>query len=134
MMTSFNFHFQSLIGLTVFTIQFWWCKNGEFGIGSTSKSPNWYFLHCHHLPTWYYIDILRRNSALVTHKGLRVNMWLIIFVKSINGLVSEKQVFQSCHSLTFQASFSAISLIVVHKWDHFLTNTYRHLQVKMQFF
>ena len=30
-------------------------------------SQNWYFLYSHHLSAWYCIDIVRRNSVLVTH-------------------------------------------------------------------
>ena len=34
--------------------------------------PRWYFLYSRHLYAWYCIDIVRRNSVLVTHgsKGL----------------------------------------------------------------
>ena len=35
--------------------------------------PNWYFPLVHHLSAWYCIDIVRRNSLLVTHRSERVN-------------------------------------------------------------
>ena len=40
---------------------------GEIGIGSTYNPPVDIFLYSHHLSAWYCIDIVRRNSVLVTH-------------------------------------------------------------------
>ena len=51
-----------------------WCKFGEFSIRSTNNPLIDLFLYSHHLSAWYCIDIVRRNSVLVTHGGLRVNM------------------------------------------------------------
>ena len=54
----------------LFTIQFLWCYDG---VGSTNNPVIDIFLHSHHLTGWYCIDIVRRNSVLVTCKSERVN-------------------------------------------------------------
>ena len=53
----------------LFTIQFLWCYDG---VGSTNNPVIDIFLHSHHLTGWYCIDIVRRNSVLVTCKSERV--------------------------------------------------------------
>ena len=40
---------------------------GEIGIGSTNNPMIDISLYSHHLSAWYCIDIVRRNSVLVTH-------------------------------------------------------------------
>ena len=42
-----------------------WC--GEFGMGSISNPIIDIFLYYHHLSAWYCIDIVGRNSILITH-------------------------------------------------------------------
>ena len=49
------------------TIQFLLRQFREFGIGSINYLQNDIFLYSHHLSGWYFIDIVRRNSVLVTH-------------------------------------------------------------------
>ena len=36
------------------------------------EPPDWYFCYSHHLSAWYCIDIVRRNSVLITHGSLRL--------------------------------------------------------------
>ena len=55
-------------------IQFIWCYFGEFGIGSTMNTIIDIFLYSHPLSAWFCIDIVRRKSALVTHKNWMVNL------------------------------------------------------------
>ena len=54
----------------LFTIQFLWCYDG---VGSTNNPIIDILLYSHHLTAWYCIDIVRRNSVLVTCKSERVN-------------------------------------------------------------
>ena len=42
--------------------------------GSTSNPLTDIFLYSHHLSAWYCIDIVRRNSVLVTYGSLRVKL------------------------------------------------------------
>ena len=46
---------------------------GEFGIGSTNNPQINIFLYSHHFSAQYCIDIVRRNSVLVTDGSERVN-------------------------------------------------------------
>ena len=43
-----------------------------FRPGSINNPQIDIFLYSHHLPAWYCVDIVRRNSVLVTHKSERV--------------------------------------------------------------
>ena len=43
------------------------CWFGEFGIRSIRNPIIDFFLYSHHLSALYCIDIVRRNSVLVTH-------------------------------------------------------------------
>ena len=61
-----------LVILLTSAIQFLWCFFGEFGIGSSYVPLIYIFLYSHHFSAWYCIDIVRRNSVLVTHGSLRV--------------------------------------------------------------
>ena len=54
-------------------IQFLWCCFGEFGNGSAYNSLAYNILYSLHLSAWYCLDIVRRNSLLVTHGSQRVN-------------------------------------------------------------
>ena len=54
-------------------IQLLWCSFGEFGIGSINNPLIYIFLYSHHLPAWYCIDIVKRNSVLVSYGSYRVN-------------------------------------------------------------
>ena len=50
----------------------------EFGIGSTNPMID-ILLYSHHLPAWYCIDIVRRNSVLVTCGSERVKIvWCVL--------------------------------------------------------
>ena len=49
------------------SIPFLWCYFREFSIGPTNYSQFDSFHYSHHLSGWYCIDIVRRNSVLVTH-------------------------------------------------------------------
>ena len=53
-------------------ISFSLCLFREFGTGSTNHALIDIFLYSHHLSVWYCIDIVRRNSLLVTHGSERV--------------------------------------------------------------
>ena len=48
-------------------IQILWCKFREFSIGLTKYPQIDIFLYSNHSSGWYCIDIVRRNSVLVTH-------------------------------------------------------------------
>ena len=61
------FNSQDLISNSCYCLSYSSCGVGEFGIGSTYNLLIDIFLHSHHLSAWYYIDIVRRNSVLVTH-------------------------------------------------------------------
>ena len=52
--------------------QFLWCQFGEFGIGSTNNPLIDILLYSHHFYAWYCIDIVRRNSVLITDGSERV--------------------------------------------------------------
>ena len=56
-----------LVILLTSAIQFLWCLFGEFGIGSSCIPIIYIFLYSHHFSAWYCVDIVRRNSILVTH-------------------------------------------------------------------
>ena len=62
----------SLVILLTVWHAFLWCQFGEFGIGSTNNPPIDVFLYSHHYYAWYCIDIVRRNSLLVTHGRKRL--------------------------------------------------------------
>ena len=50
----------------------------EFGIGSTNPMID-ILLYSHHLPAWYCIDIVRRNSVLITCGSERVKIvWCVL--------------------------------------------------------
>ena len=55
------------------TVQFLRGEFREIAIGSTNNPPIAIFLYSHHLSAGYYIDIVGRNSVLVTHESKRVN-------------------------------------------------------------
>ena len=59
------------------------CYFGEFGIRSISYSIIDIFPHSHHLSVWYCIDIVRRNSVLVTHESQRVKSSFQLSVKVV---------------------------------------------------
>ena len=48
-------------------IQFLWCQFWEVGIGSTNNHLTDIFHYSHHLSACYYVDIIWRNSILVTY-------------------------------------------------------------------
>ena len=56
----------------------------EFGSGSTNHALIDIFLYSHHLFACCCIDIIRRNSVLVTHKSSRVNTIIIRQIKYLN--------------------------------------------------
>ena len=49
-------------------------KFGEFGIRSTNNNLIEILLYSHHFYAWYCIDIVRRNSLLVTHGSSFVSL------------------------------------------------------------
>ena len=51
-----------------------WYQFGEFGIGSTNNPLIDILLYSHHFYAWYCIDIVRRNSLLVTHGSSFVSL------------------------------------------------------------
>ena len=50
----------------IYRVQCWF---GEFGIRSIRNSIIDFFLYSHHLSALYCIDIVMRNSVLVTHRN-----------------------------------------------------------------
>ena len=65
-------------------ISFSLCLFQEFGSGSTNHALIDIFLYSHHLFVCCCIDIIRRNSVLVTHKSSRVNTIIIRQIKYLN--------------------------------------------------
>ena len=60
------------------------CYFGEFGIRSIISPIIDIFPYSHHMSAWYCIDIVRRNSILVTHGSQRVNSVYLIRNSSLS--------------------------------------------------
>ena len=79
------------------------------------EPPDLYFCYSHHFSAWYCIDIVRRNSVLITHGSLRLIAETILHVLDIllisqSGFLLKKIQFIWMAGVGANLSFSEIML------------------------
>ena len=101
-------------------IQLLWCSFGEFGIGSINNPLIYIFLYSHDLPAWYCINIVKRNSVLVSYGSNRVNWKVHQFYRQVLCIASLKNPQAHNHFFFFislKGSFSSNKVFFI-KWKY----------------
>ena len=85
---------------------------GEFGFGSTNDLLIDIFLHSPYLSSWYYLDIVRRNSVMVTRGSKRVKNLLREEVEGgRNGGLGNKTLVIDKHDKTLKRFWQSIIIL-----------------------